>query len=118
MNQGPASLERNLARAILFLLLLGCLLVLWPFVTALLWASVLSFSLWPLYQRVLKYLKGRATLSAATVSLAMILIIILPFGIVTFKLADNVTELRTATERWLAAGLPPPPSWLAKVPVV
>jgi predicted PurR-regulated permease PerM len=118
IDQSPSSLERNLARAILFLLLFGCLLVLWPFVSALLWASVLSFSLWPLYQRVVKWLKGRATLAAALVSVAMILIIILPFGIVTFKLADNVSELKAATEKWLAAGLPAPPSWLAKVPLV
>jgi len=118
MNQEPNAIERNLARTVLLLLLFGCLLVLWPFVTGLLWATVLSFSLWPLYERVLKRLKGRATLAAALVSLALIFIIILPFAVVTFKLADNVTELKTATERWLAAGLPAAPSWLAKVPLV
>jgi predicted PurR-regulated permease PerM len=118
MNQPGSTLEKNIARAILLLLLLGCLLVLWPFVTALLWATVLSFSLWPLHRRVLKLLGGRQTLAAALMSLAIMLVVVLPFGLVTFKLADSVDELKTATQRWLEAGPPGPPAWLAKVPLV
>ena len=46
---GPVTnLERNLARVVLLLLLGGCLLVLLPFASALLWAVVLSVSSWPL----------------------------------------------------------------------
>jgi predicted PurR-regulated permease PerM len=46
-------LEQNLGWGILVLLAVGCLLVLWPFVTALLWGAVLSFASWPLYRRLL-----------------------------------------------------------------
>jgi predicted PurR-regulated permease PerM len=110
--------EQNLSRLLLGLLLLGCLLVVWPFVTALLWAAVLSFSLWPLYKRLLGLLGGRRTLAACLVSLAMILALLLPLGIVTIRLADNVDELKTATQHWLEAGPPAPPGWLEKVPLV
>jgi predicted PurR-regulated permease PerM len=111
-------LERNLSRAILLLLFLGCLLVLWPFVTALLWASVLAFALWPLCQRLLKFLGGRRTLAAFLLCVVLILAVLLPFAIVTVQLADNVRELKTATQHWLEAGPPPPPAWLEKVPLV
>lgn len=117
-NQVFPRLEQNLSRILLGLLLLGCLLVLWPFATALLWASVLSFSLWPLYKRLLAVLKGRRTLAASLVSLGLILALLLPFGIVTVKLADNVSELKAATQRWLEAGPPAPPKWLEKIPLV
>jgi predicted PurR-regulated permease PerM len=111
-------LEQNLGWGILAVLLTGCLLVLWPFVTALLWGVVLSFSSWPIYRRLLGWLGGRRTLTALLVSLAMILVVLLPFGIVGLTLADNVTELKAAVQRWLDAGPPAPPAWLAKVPFV
>jgi predicted PurR-regulated permease PerM len=63
-------------------------------------------------------LGGRQTLSAALVCLAVMLVVVLPFGIVTFKLADNVDDLKAATQRWLDAGPPAPPAWLAKIPLV
>jgi len=111
-------LERNFAKAILLLLFLACLLVLWPFATALLWGSVLSFSIWPLYCRLLGILRGRRTLAAAILSAAMILTIVLPFAIVSLRLADSVSELKTATERWVESGPPAPPAWLIKVPLI
>src|SRR5262249_30343331 len=118
MSENGSTIEKRIASAILLLLLLGCLLVLWPFVTAMVWATVLSFSLWPLHRRVIKWLGGQQTLAAALVCLTVMLVVVLPFGIVTFRLADNVDELKTATQRWLDAGPPAPPAWLAKVPLV
>ncbi len=113
-----SKLEQNIGVILLALLLGGCLLVLRPFLSALLWAMVLSFALWPLYSRVLKLLKGRRTLAAMLLTLAMVLVIFLPFVVVGTTLADNVKELTTATKRWLDAGLPAPPGWLAKMPVI
>ena len=113
-----SKLEQNLGWIILALLLGGCLLVLLPFVSALLWAVVLTFSSWPLYHRLLKLLGGRRTLAALLMALAMICVILLPFVIIGATLADNVKELTTATQRWMDAGPPAPPEWLAKVPGV
>jgi predicted PurR-regulated permease PerM len=48
----------------------------------------------------------------------MMLIILLPFAIVGLTLADNVSSLTAALRRWLEAGPPDPPAWLAKVPLV
>ena len=118
MNQVRPRLEQNLAKSILLLLFLGCVVVLWPFTTALLWGAVLSFAVWPLYRRVLLWLGGRRGLAAGCVCLAMILTVVLPFGIVTVQLSDNVRQLKTATQRWLENGPPAPPAWLAKVPVI
>ena len=51
-------------------------------------------------------------------TLGMVLVMLLPFVIVGVTLADNVQEPTVATRRWLDAGPPDPPAWLAKVPVV
>jgi predicted PurR-regulated permease PerM len=111
-------LERSLGWIIILLLFGGCLLVLRPFVSALLWGVVLCFSTWPLYRRLLKLLGGRRTLAACVMSLAMILVVLLPFVVVGAQLADNVKDLTVATRHWLDGGPPAPPAWLAKVPVV
>jgi len=113
-----SKLEQNLGWIVLALLLAGCAWVMRPFVSALLWAVVLSFSSWPLYRRLLTWLGGRRTLGAVIVALGMICVILLPFVIVGATLADNVKELTAATRRWLDAGPPEPPAWLAKVPII
>ena len=88
-----------------------------PFVTALLWAAVLSYSLWPLYRRLLNLFRGRRTLASALMSCMLVAVVLLPFVVVGFTLADNVQELKTAIQKWVEQGPPGPPSWLAKVPV-
>ena len=113
-----SKLEQNLGWIVLALLLGGCLLVLLPFVSTLLWGTVLSVSSWPLYRRLLKLLGGRRTLAALLMALAMICVILLPFVIIGATLGENVKELTAATQRWMDAGPPAPPEWLAKVPGV
>ena len=116
---GPApKLEQKIGLAVLVLLLAGCLLVLRPFISAMLWAVVLSVSSWPVYGRLLKWTGNRRTLASLLMLLGMTLIILLPFVIVGVTLADNVTALTAATRKWVEAGPPAPPEWLGKVPVV
>jgi len=79
-------IERNLGWAVVLLLLVGCLLVLRPFVSALLWAVVLCVSSWPVYQRLLGWLGSRRSLAAGLMTLAMVFILLLPFLIVAWPL--------------------------------
>ena len=118
MNESRSKLEQNLVWIILVILLIGCLMVMQPFISALLWAIVLSFSLWPLYRRLLSALRGRRALAAALMTLAVVVVMLVPFVIVGATLAQNIKELSTAARHWLEAGPPTPPAWLAKVPVV
>jgi predicted PurR-regulated permease PerM len=118
MNDLRPKFEQNIGWIILALLLGGCLLVLLPFISTLVWAIVLTSASWPLFRRLTKLLGGRRTLSAVLLTLAMICVILLPFIIVGATLADNVKQLTTATELWIEKGPPAPPAWLAKVPAI
>ena len=89
-----------------------------PFVSALLWAIVLSYSLWPLFRRLVNLLRGRRTLASALMACALVAVVLLPFVVVGLTLAENVEQLKGAVERWVNEGPPPAPAWLAKVPVV
>jgi len=118
MNALRSKLEQNLGAILLLLLLAGCLLVIRPFISALLWAVILCVSSWPLYARLLRLLGNRGTLAALLMTLAMIVIVLVPFVIVGLTLADNVQQLTVATKNWIQNGPPAPPDWLARVPVV
>jgi hypothetical protein len=118
MDTLSGKIERNLGWLVVLLLLGGCLLVLRPFISPLLWAVVLCISSWPVYQRLLGWVGNRRTLAAALMTLAMIFIFLLPFFIVVMTLADNIKELTGALRSWIQAGPPAPPEWLPKIPVV
>jgi predicted PurR-regulated permease PerM len=111
-------IEQQLGWIVLALLLGGCLLVMLPFVTAMLWGAVLCVSSWPLYQRLVTLLRGRRTLASALMALSMIGIILLPFVVIGATLGENAKALTDAIRHWIDAGPPPAPAWLAKVPGV
>lgn len=118
MTNLTVRIERNLGWIVLSIVVVGCLLVLLPFVSALLWAVVLCFSTWPLYQRLLKWLHGRKTLAAATMTLAMMLVVLAPFLVIGITLADSVKELAAVARHSLETGPPEPPAWVGKIPLV
>jgi predicted PurR-regulated permease PerM len=118
METTHTRLERAISGIVLVLLVIACLLVLRPFASALLWAIVLCFSSWPLYTRVLRLVGGRRTLAALAMTLAMILVVLLPFVIIGAAVSDDVRDLTTAVRGWIDTGPPAPPDWLAKVPLV
>jgi len=111
-------LEHTLGLAVLFLLLVGCFIVLRPFLTALMWAAVLSFSLWPLHRRLLVRLRGHRTTAALITTCAIALLLIGPFVLMGFSVADDARDLGSATRKWIAAGPPHAPAWIGKLPVV
>ncbi|HEY1787841.1 MAG TPA: AI-2E family transporter [Verrucomicrobiae bacterium] len=119
MNTAPRSqLEHNLGWAVLILLLLGCLLVMRPFASALLWAIVLCFASWPLYERLVRWSGNRRALIASLMALGMFIVILLPFFIIGSSLVDNIRQFTGTVRGWLEQGPPEPPAWLAKIPVV
>lgn len=118
MNQGDKRQERTLAGIALALLLLGSLIVLWPFVSAVMWAVVFCFTTWPLYERLLGWMKGRQTLAALTMTLGATLILLVPFVLVGATLAENAEDLTAETQQWLQSGPPSAPAWVGGIPLV
>jgi predicted PurR-regulated permease PerM len=112
------SLERILTIVALALLLIGCAIVLRPFVSSLLWAVVLWIATAPIHQQVLAWVRARRTAAALVMSLGAAVILLLPFVVVGMSVADSAADLAVATRNWLAAGPPSPPEWVARIPVV
>jgi predicted PurR-regulated permease PerM len=61
--------DRIVAIATAILLTAGCIVVLYPFVSALLWAVILCFVTWPTFLWGALLLRGRRTLAATLMAL-------------------------------------------------
>ena len=113
-----STLEKNLGWFILILLAFGCVFVMRPFVLALIWAGILTFSSWPLYRRLLTALNGRNNLAALIMTGSLALLILLPFTVIGFTIADQGKELMLAARKWIDQGPPAAPEWLRRLPLI
>ncbi len=111
-------IERFVWPTAVALLAVACALVLRPFFSAILWAAILTFTTWPLYQRVLVRTRGRETVAASLMTLAIACALIIPIVLATLGIANNAEALVQAVRTWLDDGLPEPPAWVASLPVV
>jgi predicted PurR-regulated permease PerM len=114
---GGKRTEQIAATALLLLLLFGCLVVLRPFLTAVLWAFILSFSTWPIYAWIERMLGGRKGLAAMLTTLLLALIVLVPIVIAGSSLADEAGQAVAWVRAAFQDGPPDPPAWVASIPV-
>jgi len=114
----PSRIDQTLTLVVLALLIVGCFLVLRPFMTALLCAAILCTTAWPLYQRLVVRLKGHASLAALVMVLLIAVVLIAPFIVVGATIADNADRVAVWWGQLLATGPPDPPEWVAQLPFV
>ena len=116
-------IRRDLARNTLAILcILGLIgLSLWvlrPFLAASVWAAMLVVATWPLFCGLEERLGGRRGLAVALMSLAMLLLLVLPLWLAIDTILDHAGQLTAAGKSVASNGLPPPPAWVGALPLV
>ncbi len=104
--------------AVIALIVVGCFIILRPFISAILWAGILCYSTWPLFIRFENKLRGRRQVAALLMTLLVTSILILPFVIVGVKMAENISQFFDFIETLLVNGPPEPPEWIQNLPLV
>ena len=112
-----------IAERVLMILLLGgvavgCTLVLYPFLSALLWAGILTFTTWPVFEWLRRQFRLGRVGAAIVMVLVTAVVVVLPLALAAPSGADDVNQLQKMMVGWLAAGLPGAPAWLFEVPLV
>ncbi len=110
--------EQILSVVVLSLLVLGCFVVLRPFLAAIIWAFILAISTGPLFSHLYRATGERQTAAALIMTIALFLVLLVPFVIVGASLAENADELGSALRKFFTGGLPEPPAWVAGIPLV
>jgi predicted PurR-regulated permease PerM len=109
-------------RIILTLLILGiawgCILIIGPFSSALLWAAILAYTTWPLFVR----LRARTgpSIAATLMTIISTICIIAPAGLVTSEALTAGPDAVQSLVNTLLPNLhiPPPPAWLERIPFI
>lgn len=118
----PGPRERAAERLLMGLLIggiaVGCVLVLWPFFSAILWAGILVFTTWPVCEWLRAHLRlGRSAAAGIMVTLTA-LVIVLPLALAAPASGSDVAQLRELIEGALRAGLPRAPLWVHGIPLL
>lgn len=110
--------DRLLLRVLLLGLLAASVWVLLPFWSALVWAAVLAFASWPLMRLLTQLLNGRESAAAGLLTFCWIVLVALPLVWLGFGVVDRVREGVELVKNLQVSGLPPPPEWMVRMPLI
>ncbi|HVN33805.1 MAG TPA: AI-2E family transporter YdiK [Casimicrobiaceae bacterium] len=122
-EQRPNPLARgDLTRTVLAVLLIATLIatslwVLRPFLLALVWATMIVVATWPLMLKVQTALRRR-WLAVTVMTGAMLIVFVVPLVLAIQSVVENADTITRTVRSVAASEIPPPPEWVAKIPMV
>ena len=117
-SEGFRRYERYAVGFALLALLVGCFLVVRPFLTAFLWGGIISLSTRGLFTRARRLVGGRSKLAATLTTLLLVLVLLLPIALLAVNVAAAMPTLTERFDTMLQGGLKEPPGWLSGVPLI
>jgi predicted PurR-regulated permease PerM len=118
MFKNQQRIEQAAGLILIAAIVVGCLFVLKPFVSAILWAAILCFATWPLRELLLKWLGGRRNLAALLMTVMLLLVLFIPFFVVGLTFTDSISAGLQWLETHKESALLPPPAWVERIPFV
>ena len=119
MAERQSDLTRDtLAVVFLFALIAASFWILWPFLGAVVWATMIVVATWPILLTLQRWLLGLRWLAVMGMTLLLLAIFVLPFSFVIGAFIEHFKEITAWTTLLANFTLPPPPDWLGKIPMV
>src|SRR4051812_3208293 len=114
MVQQDSSSSRDLTRTTLGVLFIGALTVsaAWimvPFLSALLWATMIVIATWPVLLALQSKMGGRRGLATAVMTVALLLVLVIPLGLAVGALIGNIDTVVARAHSLQQLEIPPPP---------
>ena len=115
--------SQDLARTTLQLLALGALIassfwIVRPFLLALTWATMIAVATWPLLLRAQARLGGRRFPAVALMTLALLLILVVPLYLGSETIVENADRIADWSKALTTLAVPLPPAWVEGLPVM
>jgi predicted PurR-regulated permease PerM len=118
MPEGARQMERVVLLAIIALLVVGSILMVLPFLRAILWAVVFAVTLWPFFEKLERVLRGRSGLAAIVPTLLLGLVFFVPLVYVGSMVVDRASQALDYAQELIGKGLGPAPAWLKTLPLM
>jgi predicted PurR-regulated permease PerM len=115
-------LSNDLTRIVLGVLFIGALItftawIMRPFLSALLWATMIVISTWPLLLSLQAKLGGRRGLATTIMTVALLLVLVIPLSLSVSALIGNIDSVVAWVKALANLKVPPPPYWVAHIPI-
>jgi predicted PurR-regulated permease PerM len=81
---------------ILILIVTWCLMIMYPFVSIILWSMILALAMFPLHTWLAKKMGGRPKLASFIIIISILIIVILPTGLLIGSLVEEVKALKVS----------------------
>ena len=102
----------------ILLLIAGSLWVLLPFLAATVWATMLVVATWPILKALERRLGKRRAPAVAVMTLGLLLLLVIPLWAAIHTIAEHAQEVSGLATKLADSGLPQPPEWVGKLPLV
>jgi predicted PurR-regulated permease PerM len=114
---------RELTRILLTVLVIGGLIaasfwILRPFLGAIIWATMIVVATWPMMLWAQRRSGGRRWLAVTVMSVVLLLVLVVPLSAAIATVLTNVDDVADWAKNMRDYKLPPPPAWLASLPLV
>jgi predicted PurR-regulated permease PerM len=114
--------SHDIARTTLQVLFIGMLIasVVWillPFLTPIIWATMIVVATWPILIALQTRMKGIRGLAVATMTIILLLVVLMPFLAAIIAIMKKAADVSTWVKSLMAFTVPPPPAWLEGVPL-
>jgi predicted PurR-regulated permease PerM len=115
--------RRDLTRTVLAILVIGGLIaasiwILRPFLAAIIWSTMIVVSTWPIMRALQSRLWGKRWLAVTVMTVALLMIFVAPFSAAIGTIVANAGEIVDWANRFSDVKLPPPPTFVEKIPIV
>ena len=110
--------QRTLAILFIAALLGICLWIVRPFLPATIWATTLVIATWPIMRRVEARLWHSRALAVTGMTLALLLVFVVPFWLAIGTIVKNSGEIVHWAEAAAAMDFPKPPTWVEEIPLI
>jgi predicted PurR-regulated permease PerM len=90
--------------------------VLSPFLTSILWATIISVAIWPVLIRLQAAIGGRRGFAVAIITTAILLVVFVPVTLALTTIVRNAQNVTTELKNLQEIPLPAAPAWLERIP--
>ena len=106
--------------AVLFIsvLIAASFYILMPFLTAIIWATMIVVTTWPVMLAVQKRLWGKRGLAVTVMTVALLLLFVIPFTFAVVSIIERSEDIVAWTKSLATLTVPPPPAWVERLPAI
>jgi predicted PurR-regulated permease PerM len=116
--QPPGLVRTVLALLFVVGLIAASAWILYPFLSAAIWATLLVVSTWPLMRQVQARLWGRRAPAVLVMTALVLVVVIAPVALAVSTIFQHVDQLVDRVQTGWLLSVPPPPEWAHALPLV